>query len=444
MGSRDLTLGKRSLCPTSVRMSLRKTSCLSCVASKRRCDRVLPACQRCSRLSLSCRYPYPPAATVDLPLLYEGSRQGLPPPPSLTLGQVDNGTTALDQTEYDGFSRNGEGSQNNHLLVPESTDADILSMDWLAELPDLSTLLRDPSFKRHSERHSAIPPLFSPGTHGPMNLLSNAILGPWNRFDDVVTWRYCASEMLSYISLYATRGTSPVATITNQVSADLDPVLRRALGICAAHGTLTQTQKHVFDQLLDHELEQLAVLSQSAPVYDARWQRHRSETMLRETTARLQTLTMYQIILLYSDRVQDFRKAAAHEALFASWTRELQLQVHLLQQRTQPAGNTTNVGFGFEGPDPKVIDTAHRAILMSYTVRAVHSILNYKRCALWNDLLTITMPTSLSGPTILLYPEYIDAWERGTTPTLSEDNRRLSNLIVAACKGLDAVRMRTA
>ncbi|KAK1975575.1 hypothetical protein LZ30DRAFT_737028, partial [Colletotrichum cereale] len=33
-------------------MSLRKTSCLSCVASKRRCDRALPACQRCSRQSL--------------------------------------------------------------------------------------------------------------------------------------------------------------------------------------------------------------------------------------------------------------------------------------------------------------------------------------------------------------------------------------------------------
>ncbi|KAK2031009.1 hypothetical protein LX32DRAFT_297488 [Colletotrichum zoysiae] len=489
MGSRDSTLGKRSLvsitallntsflrkrqlerliisssskCPASVRMSLRKTSCLSCVASKRRCDRVLPACQRCSRLSLSCRYPYPPAATVDLPLVYEGSRQGLPLPSSLTLGQVDNGTVALDRTEYDGLSRNGEGSQDNHTLAPGSTDVDILSMDWLADLPDLSTLLHDPSFKRHSERHSAIP-RFPPRhtrlqdthqavtramlsvTQGPMNLLSNSILGPWNRFDDVVTWRYCASEMLSYISLYATRGTSPIATITNQASTDLDPVLRRALGICAAHGTLTQTQKHVFDQLLDYELEQLAVLSQSAPVYDARWQRHRSETILRETTARLQALTMYQIILLYSDRVQDFQKAAAHEALFASWTRELQLQVHLLlQQRTQSAGNTTNVGFGFEGPDPKVMDAAHRAILIAYTVRAVHSILNYKRCAVWNDLLTITMPTSLSGPIILLYPEYVDAWERGTAPTLSEDNKRLSNLIVAACKGLDAVKIRTA
>ncbi|WDK15312.1 C6 finger domain-containing protein [Colletotrichum graminicola] len=283
----------------------------------------------------------------------------------------------------------------------------------------------------------------SPGIHGPMNLLSSTILGPWNKFDDVATWRYCASEMLSYISLYATYGTSPIAAITSQVSTDLDPVLRRAVGVCAAHGTLTQTQKHVFDQLLGHELEQLATLSQSAPVYDARWQRLHSETILRETTARLQALIMYQIIRLFSDRAQDFRKAAAYEALLASWAREMQLQVHILQQYTQSTGNTTIVGFGFEEADPNVLDAAHRAILMSYTVRAVHSVLNYKTCAVWDDLFTITMPTSLSGPIILLYPEYINAWEIGATPTLNEDNRRLSNLIVAACKGVDAVEMGT-
>ncbi|WDK15311.1 C6 zinc finger domain-containing protein [Colletotrichum graminicola] len=65
-------------------MSLRKTSCLSCVASKRRCNRALPACQRCSRQSLSCRYPYPPAATIYPPrICEEGSLQGLPQLPCL-------------------------------------------------------------------------------------------------------------------------------------------------------------------------------------------------------------------------------------------------------------------------------------------------------------------------------------------------------------------------
>ncbi|KZL67400.1 c6 finger domain-containing protein [Colletotrichum incanum] len=246
--------------------------------------------------------------------------------------------------------------------------------------------------------------------------------------------------MLSYISLYATSGTSPIIAFTNQVSTELDPVLGRALGICAAHGTLAWTQRHIFDQLLDHELEDLAASSQSAPVYDTRWQRRQLESLLMEATARLQAFIMYQIIRLFSDRARDFQKAAAHEALFASWVRELQLQVQILQQNTSSRGNTTIIGPMPEEVNSKVIDAAHRAILISYTVRAVHSVLNFKTCAVWDDLFTITMPASLSGAPKLSYPEYVVLWERGSRPTLDDDNKRLRNLIVAACKGVSVVQ----
>ncbi|KAK1993575.1 hypothetical protein LX36DRAFT_661378 [Colletotrichum falcatum] len=438
---------------THVRMSLRKTSCLSCVASKRRCDRALPACQRCSRQSLSCRYPYPPASTVDPPpLVCESSLRGLPQTPCLTFGPVDEDTAAVERTEYDDFWRYGQGPRDNDLLAPEDLSSllDGTSSEcYFGEHPAIPhTSPRHRSLENQPARllddtHQASTRSIPPGTLVPTNLLTNAILGPWNKFDDTATWRYCASEMLSYISLYAAHGTSPIATFTNPGSAEPNLVLGGALGVCAAHETLARTRKHVFDQLLDHELEQLATLSQSAPAYDARWQRHRSETILGEATARLQALTMYQIIRLFSDRARDFRKAAAYEALLASWTRELQLHVHMLQQHTQPPENMTIVGFGSEGTDPEILDAAHRSILMSYTVRAVHSVLNYKTCAVWNDLFTITMPTSLSGPAMLPYPEYINAWERGEIQTISEDNRRLSNLIVAACKGVDAVKSAT-
>ncbi|KZL77187.1 C6 finger domain-containing protein [Colletotrichum tofieldiae] len=339
--------------------------------------------------------------------------------------------------------------------------------DWLAELPDLSNLLHRDSLEHHTESHTALP-LSSPRQRrsrkqqarqqdpqqvsirslsseicGPMNLLSSTVLGPWTKFDDVETWHYCASEMLSYISLYATSGASPIIAFTNQVSTELDPVLGRALGVCAAHGTLALTQRHMFDRLLDQELEDLAVLSQFAPVYDTGWQWRRLETLLMEATARLQALIMYQIIRLFSDRARDFQKAAAHEALFASWVRELQLQVQILQQKPQSCGNTTIIGPVPEEVDSKVLDAAHRAILISYTVRAVHTVLNYRTCAVWNDLFTITMPASLSGPNRLLYPEYIDLWERGSTPTLDEDNGRLRNLIVAACRGVSVVQRAT-
>ncbi|GJC95844.1 C6 finger domain-containing protein [Colletotrichum higginsianum] len=272
-----------------------------------------------------------------------------------------------------------------------------------------------------------------------MNFLSKAVLGPWVRFEDEATWRYCANEMLSYISLYATSGTSPITGSMSGESSIFSPVLGRALGICAAHGTLVGTQGRVFNQLIDRELEDLVAASQSAPVHDGRWERRYFEAVVMDTTARMQALTMYQIIRLFSDKARDLQKAAAHEALFASWARELQLQVQMLQQSAPSRGSAAVIGPAVDAADPKAIDAAYRAILISYAVRAVHSVLNDKTCAVWDDLFTLVMPASLSGQARLLYPEYVIQWEMKSTPTLYEDDRRLSDMVVAACKGVDVV-----
>ncbi|TDZ27921.1 hypothetical protein C8035_v008598 [Colletotrichum spinosum] len=220
----------------------------------------------------------------------------------------------------------------------------------------------------------------------------------------------------------------------------MEPVLSRALGICAAHGTLAGNQRHMFDLILDQEVEELGIVSQFAPVYVNGSPNVNLGSTMTETTARLQALTMYQIIRQFSNRARDFGKAATQEALFTSWTRELQLQLQLMRNITPLDGYAVSVGPSPTMVDEDVIDSAYRAVLMSYMVRAVHSVLNYKTCAVWDDLLTLVIPASLSGRMEILYPDYANQWVGGLVPSLGPEDRRLANLIIAACKGVALVQ----
>lgn len=279
----------------------------------------------------------------------------------------------------------------------------------------------------------------------PVNALSLALLGPWARFEELDTWQYCANVILSYIPLYAQTGFLPMMAPAGSLGRTLDPVLRRALGICAAHETLAETQGYFFQELLESEIQELIASSASASASCGEIMANQNsvESVLREQATRLQALILYQIMLLFSDKARDFHKARAHEALFASWTRELQLQVYLLEQVSTSDVGTAHVGPTTEPARSELLDTAYRTILMSYELRAVHSVLNYKTCPVWNDIFTIAVPPSLSGAGTLLYPDYITEWEKGTTPVVGECDAQFRNLLVAACKGIGVVQRTT-
>ena len=93
---------------TSMKPPPRRKACEDCSKSKRRCDLGLPACSRCSKLSLVCHYQFPPQramgrppanvaaglddANLDLPLLDDGMlADPLPYTEHLDLPFVDDG-----------------------------------------------------------------------------------------------------------------------------------------------------------------------------------------------------------------------------------------------------------------------------------------------------------------------------------------------------------------
>lgn len=272
--------------------------------------------------------------------------------------------------------------------------------------------------------------------------LAKSYLEPWNRAEEVETWRFCANEMLSYVSLYARAGSSPMMSQRTPATTKVAPVLAKALGICAAHETLGGTQRGLFDEMLDREMEEL-IESSTAAEYSIMDQQRSLDTIVGKSVARLQALILYQIIRLFSDKTRDVAKAKAQEALLASWTRELQLQIQLLQQTSPTYDSSPSIGPVPLTVDREVLESAYRTILISYEVRAVHSVLAYRNCPVWEDLFAIVVPPSLSGSKKLMYPDYVVEWDRGLALEVTGDDRRFRDLIVAACKGVDAVRSRS-
>ncbi|KAH0422680.1 C6 finger domain-containing protein [Colletotrichum camelliae] len=375
---------------------------------------------------------------------------------------LPNHVLSVESTHQDVW-QGDEGARDDYTYLATASESIFqdYSADWLAELTE--TLLPDHDVlpEQYHESPPATPRLVfrrrrskkehmrlentkrnkgqNTSSPSPSSALSGAMLGPWSRFEEVDTWKYCANEMLSYISLYAKTGSTPMMVAEPQIPPLLDPVLGKVLGVCAAHETLSESHGHLVDQLLDRELQDLVNSSTLASDYEITGQRRDLCSIMRENVARLQALIMYQIIQRFSNKTGDAQKAMAQEALFVSWTRELELQAQLLQQLPSSSGIFDTASASYTD-HTGLLEAAYRTIIMSYEVRAVYWVLNHKICPVWQDLFAIVVPKSLSGRNKLLYPEYVVEWEKGLIPAVSKDDERLQNLIVAACKGVDAVR----
>ncbi|KPM45143.1 hypothetical protein AK830_g1317 [Neonectria ditissima] len=198
---------------------------------------------------------------------------------------------------------------------------------------------------------------------------SLSTLDVWPRGRDIETWNFCAREFTSFVTSFATTGSSPF--ILHSVFEDrskphiqLHVSLQRALGVCAAHGTLGGSNQHFFTQLLDTEVQQLIESSKfgNVPVtYHSVLETQEdglsdSLSAFRASLARLQSMTLYQIMGLFSNDAGRQRTAQHQEALMASWTRELLLQIQVLELQSKSSSlsfsiSPINSSLGTAGPD---------------------------------------------------------------------------------------------
>ena len=314
----------------------------------------------------------------------------------------------------------------------------------------------------------------------------------WPRVRETETWMFCARELYSYIGLYAKTASTPFISISGHQQQDdgLQSPLGAALGICAAHETLSDANRPAFSQILSAEVCRLMEsadtfttlsISGNLDTYgpDEKGRPLRHPGIFREELARVQALALYQIIRVFGSDARQKRLAEQHEPILAAWTTSLQLRLQNIERGSAPSALSSpsptpllsGPSVEQEGSDGDIVpwqDTnplqkeeiqcAHQAVLISYFVRAVYSVIAYRVCPLILDLepLLVSLPSRLAqqqgfgleqGRSVRLpqqqrhqtaqmvsYRNLIDLWEQGSMSGADLDDG-CTKLLLVACKG---------
>lgn len=272
----------------------------------------------------------------------------------------------------------------------------------------------------------------------------------WSRANELGTWRFCASELVSYIGLFARSVSTPFITLpTNSLSSRpiyFHPSLRAAYCVCAAYSTLTAASQPFFEQILDEEVDK--IISSSRFDHPSNlsidyWESAsnglgNSIDAFRNHLARVQTMILYYLLRAFGCSSRQRSLAEQLEPLLAAWTTELQLRLQLLDGQHCL---TTDHDHQFQVLPSTIIQPEEwqsvcRTVLVSYLARSVYSLIKYKAHPLHAELASLPVPTSpLSEKAGMTYHEFADSWTTGGALGTDEDQRFI-NLLLVACKGL--------
>ncbi|UKZ57120.1 hypothetical protein TrVGV298_010972 [Trichoderma virens] len=160
-----------------------------------------------------------------------------------------------------------------------------------------------------------------------------------------IQWTFCASIMVSYIGTFAkTASTDFIAPYK------LQSPLAAALGVCAAHETLTGPGRLVLSKLIEAGIDNLicyvpretALSATNVPTLcdlDNCLTLEDDLRFFRRELARVQAMTLYHIIACFGGDAKQKSQAAQHEPLLAAWKISLQEQMHKLYHLRSALGN---------------------------------------------------------------------------------------------------------
>lgn len=497
-------------------MSLRKKACAACVTSKRRCDQSQPACHRCAKLHLRCQYPSSPTGVALQPRIGISDGSVLP-----------GDETPVSHSTFDNMAWDSSWDQQSlGLDFTTGSHTATLSMSHLdsGDLQDLGeTVLQSSTLPSQFQpaceenviaEHVSISQenqpaaLSSHGTSDEGNICpsfchrassqqNRLVLADFSGVPmlyDANRWTFCAGKMVSYVAAFAKTASTDFIAPYN-----LQSPLTAALGVCAAHETLTGSSRAILDKLIETEIENLVwhvpqrttlsaidlsipgVINNVTPIDDLQF--------FREELARVQAMTLYHIIISFGSDAAQRRQAAKNEALLAAWTISLQERIDQLHCTIDQ--NTPNHAVSSFAPLPRAeqstwapshgqysrldnrgydsgplredeLESAHRTILISYFVRATHMVVTFGICPLISELesLMVSLPASVrerkpglgsgslfpsrifsslglqvSDASRLSYRELLGLWEQGHMSTSDLDDE-YTQLLLVACKGV--------
>jgi hypothetical protein len=267
----------------------------------------------------------------------------------------------------------------------------------------------------------------------------------WPRANEPGTWAFCASELVSYVGLFAQAVSTPFITLPSDRPIASHPPLRAAYGVCAAYTTLTAASQPFFEQVLNEEVDNLIGSFGHSTGMSVAYGNSNSTGFgdsvdkFREHLVRVQTMILYYLIRAFGCSPRQRSLAEQLEPLLAAWTVELQLRLQLLdrQQCLTDGGENRFQIFSSTVLRPEEWQAVHRTILVSYLARSVYSVIKYKMTLLLAELASLPVLTPpISGKAIMSYQEFAELWAQGGIAGIDETDR-FTNLLLVACKGLN-------
>lgn len=387
-------------------MSLRKSSCLSCVAAKRRCDLERPTCARCRKKNAACQYPYPP--------------------PQNTQDQIASSSTTSD-SQFLGVSDNmivDSCIDRSTILYPGEEYVDPLL--WFPDGPTSPAQAWAIEPDEWLSNTRAIDGLSS----SLLPRLERRVLEFWPRVNDTQTWRFCIRTFLGYVDHFLNTGTLPLIESSTDSKREISPILREAYGVCAAYRTCQHATQPFYLQLLRTGVN-------NAGVSDI------LQAELQDQLDHLQALVLYFVLFLTG--------SVGDQSLFIQLDYKLAQSTANLERRELELRHTSSPG---HLKNKNVYENTRRLILVSYLVRAVHAVVHFHRCDFIKYLAGLPVSTqsytdlysgsqidegqlsTQSASRIVSYDELVSVWEQGGL--FYVDDFRF--LLLVACKGLDTVR----
>ncbi|KAF7136961.1 hypothetical protein CNMCM5793_006665 [Aspergillus hiratsukae] len=407
-------------------MSLRKTSCRACVASKRRCDLGSPSCSRCRKKSIACHYPYPPPQAKDdhspIPEAHPESR--------VQNGLIESGSRELGPV-CDWIEQSMIANQGDDFLDPTSLlGGAVTSCQAWDLLQGESGWLSLPSS--------------ADGFTSTLPRLERRVLEFWPRVHYTETWGFCIQTFLGYVDHFLDTGEMPFIAPLADRTSELPPVLREAYGVCAAYQTCKHAKEPFYHQLLKAGVNNMSLSTST-------------HSDLQDQLDRIQALVLYYIMLL-AGGITHKPLLGELDRILAQGTADLERTELETRRATRDKGHL-NPPFSESHLNHWLLcESARRLIMISYLVRAVHSVVRFQRCdfikylvglpvstklyteVCWEDLIygrEQSSAQSISG--LLSYDEYVGHWERGGVFHVDE----FGHLLLVACKGLGTVQERT-
>ncbi|KAL7906625.1 hypothetical protein GGI35DRAFT_458523 [Trichoderma velutinum] len=246
------------------------------------------------------------------------------------------------------------------------------------------------------------------------------VLDLWPRLDDTRSWNFCAQMLLSFANEFVQTGENPFI----DKSGSMSYILTTAFSVCAAYLARTDATNGIFQRILVAEVCKLAT---AIP-----------HSSFEQQLAALQALLLYYILMLFGGDAHLRALAEKQEGVLERAT------VTLQSQCLNP--NETSAGRAAECPR----EAARRAIVISYLLRGVYRVLQYKSCHVICDLLNLPVSLRLSPEPhrsglqpqsqidtrdIVTYYEFVQEWEKGRLGQIDE----YAKLLLVACKGLNGI-----